>query len=400
MDEFNGPDVHAARRLADQQQVGVPLDLAGKHDLLLVPAREVLGGQFRVRRAHIKALHLAFRILADGGVVHQDAGAECRIVVIAEGHVLPSGKIHNQAFALPVFGDMGNAARTARLPVRQLARQVQRFAVHGDAARAIGIAAKNFQQLGLSLARNPRNAQYLSRPNLQINALQPLDAFIIAHAQALDVKHHVAGFGGGFVHPQQNLAAHHQLCQLGGRGLGCFESRGHLAAAHDADGIGDLHDLAQFMGDQDDGFALGAQAVEDAEQLVGFGRGQHTCRFVQDQDVSLPVERLENFHPLLHAHTDVLDQGIGLHIQAVVRGQLDQCPPCLGDGGFEPSSILGAQNNILQHREILDQFEVLEYHTDACCDGGLTVGDIGLFARNKYLTLISFVKAVEDRHQS
>ena len=41
VDELDRADIDAARRLADEQQLGVALDLAGEHDLLLVAAGEI-----------------------------------------------------------------------------------------------------------------------------------------------------------------------------------------------------------------------------------------------------------------------------------------------------------------------------------------------------------------------
>ena len=43
VDELDGADVDAARRLADDQHVGIALHLAGEDDLLLVAAGEVGG---------------------------------------------------------------------------------------------------------------------------------------------------------------------------------------------------------------------------------------------------------------------------------------------------------------------------------------------------------------------
>ncbi len=120
---------------------------------------------------------------------------------------------------------------------------------------------------------------------------------------------------------QQDLAAHHQLGQLLGAGLGGLDRADHRAAPHDADVVGRLHDLAQLVGDQDDRLALLLQPFQDAEQVVGLGRGQHARRFVQDQDVGLPVERLEDFDPLLVADRQVLDQRVGVDVQFVVARQ-------------------------------------------------------------------------------
>ncbi len=95
----------------------------------------------------------------------------------------------------------------------------------------------------------------------------------------------LAGLGFALVDPQQHAAADHQLGKLGRRGRRGVARRDHLAAAHDRDGVGDRHDLAQLVGDQDDRLALGAQVFEDAEQVIGLGRGQHAGRLVEDQDL-------------------------------------------------------------------------------------------------------------------
>ena len=207
------------------------------------------------------------------------------------------------------------------------------------------------------------------------------------------------GWRGLLVDAQQHLAADHQLGQLLGAGLGGLDGRGHLAAAHDADGVGDLHDLAQLVGDQDDRLALAAQAVEDAEQVVGLGRGQHARRLVEDQDVGVAVERLEDLDPLLHADADVLDQRVGIDAELVFLAEFVQELARLGERGAQEAAVLGAQHDVFQHGEVLDQLEVLEHHADAGADGGLAVGDLGLLAVDEDLAGVGPVEAVEDRHQ-
>ncbi len=66
VDEFDGADIDAARRLADDQHVGSALHLARQHDLLLVAAGEIGGLQPRIRRADIVFLRCcSIGILAD-----------------------------------------------------------------------------------------------------------------------------------------------------------------------------------------------------------------------------------------------------------------------------------------------------------------------------------------------
>ena len=153
------------------------------------------------------------------------------------------------------------------------------------------------------------------------------------------------------------------------------------------------------MGDEDDGFALGAQAAENAEQLVGLSGGQHAGGLVEDEDIGLPVERFQNFHTLLHADADVLNLRVGVDVEAVVLRQFDQRLARLRQRGLQEAAILGAEDDVLQHGEVLDQLEVLEHHADAGGDGGLAVGDLGLAATDEDLARVGLVEAVEDRHQ-
>ncbi len=153
------------------------------------------------------------------------------------------------------------------------------------------------------------------------------------------------------------------------------------------------------MGDQDDGFALFLEAVQDAEEVVGLVRGQHAGRLVKDQDIGLTVKRLEDLDPLLVADREVFDQRIWIDVKLVFARQIGQHAAGLGQRGVQERPVLGPQNDVFQHGEVLHQFEMLEHHTDAGADGGLTVGDGGELAVDENLARVGFVKAVEDRHQ-
>ncbi len=76
------------------------------------------------------------------------------------------------------------------------------------------------------------------------------------------------------------------------------------------------------------GRAAVPQLADDAEQLLGLGRGEHGRRLVQDQHVRLPDERLDDLDPLLDADREVLDQRVRVDVEAVAVGEL----PHLGPG--------------------------------------------------------------------
>jgi hypothetical protein len=71
---------------------------------------------------------------------------------------------------------------------------------------------------------------------------------------------------------QQHAPADHRLGQFRRRGLGWSrDMRHHLAAPHHRDPVGDVHDLAQLVGDQDHRLALCLQRAQQREELVGLG---------------------------------------------------------------------------------------------------------------------------------
>lgn len=323
--------------------------------------------------------------------------------MIAEGHVFPGGEIHDQPLGLAVLGDMADAGATARAAIGAGPRNRQRLAVQADFARnlaaRLGKAAQDLQQLGLAVAGDAGDAQDLAGADGQVDAAQPLDLVAIKHAQAADFQHGGAGPGRGLVHPQQDLAPDHQFGKLRGAGLGGAHAGDHLATAHHADVVGDLHDLAQLVGDQDDGLALIAQPAQDAEQVICLGRGQHAGGFVQDQDVGAAIQGLEDLDPLLVTDRQILDQFVGIDLQFVFLRQALQFLPRPRQRGAQQRPVLGPQDDVFQHCEILHQLEMLEYHADAGADRRLAVGDRDGLARDQDFPRVRPVKAIQDRHQ-
>jgi hypothetical protein len=101
--------------------------------------------------------------------------------------------------------------------------------------------------------------------------LDHIDAAAVADRQVLDREHDVAWRGGTLVDMQKHPAADHQLGKLLHRGLSGGAGGDHLAAPHHGDLIRHRHDLAQLVGDQQDGFAFGLELLENPEQVIGLG---------------------------------------------------------------------------------------------------------------------------------
>ena len=92
-------------------------------------------------------------------------------------------------------------------------------------------------------------------PDVGLTDLSPLEHYVKYGAR----------LGRLLVHPQQDLAPDHQFGEPVAAGGGRFDVGDHLAPAHHGDRVGQVHDLAELVGDDDDRLALIAQRPEDAE---------------------------------------------------------------------------------------------------------------------------------------
>ena len=95
------------------------------------------------------------------------------------------------------------------------------------------------------------------------------------------------------------------------------------AAPDDGDPVGDLQDLVELVADEDDAVALGGEAPEDREDLLGLLGRQDGGRLVEDEDPRVPVERLEDLDALLPADRERADLGVRVDLEAEPPAELD-----------------------------------------------------------------------------
>src|SRR5690606_10165890 len=162
------------------------------------------------------------------------------------------------------------------------------------------------------------------------------------------------------------LAADLNLGELPGGGLGGHRGADGGAAADDGDLVGDGEDLAQLVGDEDDRQALGLQLAEVVEEGVHLLRDQDGGGLVEDQGGRAAVEDLEDLHALAGGDTELLEQDVGAHVEAVALGELLD----LAAGpGADAVQLLAAEHDVLEDGEVVGEHEVLVHHADAARDG-------------------------------
>ena len=88
-----------------------------------------------------------------------------------------------------------------------------------------------------------------------------------------------------------------------------------FAIAQHGDLVGQAHDVGQNVRDVDDGGAVAAQPVDEAEEALRLACGQRGRRLVKDDDARVEAQRLGDFGKLALAGRELLDQGVGRDVQ-------------------------------------------------------------------------------------
>ena len=152
------------------------------------------------------------------------------------------------------------------------------------------------------------------------------------------------------------------------------------------------------MADEDDRFAVGLQAPEDAEQLTGLLRCQHGRRLVEDEDLGPAIERLEDLDALLLPDGDLGDECARLDDQPVLLGQLANV--LLGGSLVEEDAgRLLAEHDVLRDGHHGNEHEMLVHHADAGMDGIARRVEAHGLAVQEDLSGIGPIEPVEDVHQ-
>ncbi len=173
-----------------------------------------------------------------------------------------------------------------------------------------------------------------------------------------------------------DLAAdHHPRERSRGLRLG-IAGRDLLAAAQDGGGVAKPLHFFQLVADVEDRAALGFQAIEHDEELVGFLRRQHRGRFVEDQEFRILHQRTHDLDALAFTHGQLPDLAFGIERKPVNTGYFLKARRHV----LERFLAVEPERDVFRHRKIVEQREVLEHHADAAAAGFRRSGENHLLA--------------------
>ena len=144
---------------------------------------------------------------------------------------------------------------------------------------------------------------------------------------------------------------------------------------------------------------LADQQPQRGEQRLGLRRRQHRGRLVEDQDARIAVERLQDLDPLpladrQRADTRRRDRRAGRNVAASRA-----CSLRARRRGRASATALGAEHDVLQHRHVVGQREMLVHHADAGGERRARVAAAAAAGRTPRRSLVGDVVAEQDVHQ-
>ncbi len=143
---------------------------------------------------------------------------------------------------------------------------------------------------------------------------------------------------------------------------------GHLAVAEHRDPGAQSEHLMKLVGDEDQPTPIGRELTKRDEELVDLLGSENRRRFVQDEQPSLAIERLQDLHTLTLTNGELPDEHRRIDVESVL---ICECSDSLGDDveiGQEATARLESQRHVLSDRQGGHQHEVLMDHADAVLD--------------------------------
>ena len=218
--------------------------------------------------------------------------------------------------------------------------------------------------------------------------------------QVTHVEHHVADLGRGLGEEVGHLAPDHERDDLVHAGLGDALRADVLTVAHDGDGVAQVEDLVEAVGDEDQGAALVAQAAGDGEEAVHLDTGQGGGGLVHDEQRGVERDGLGDLEDLL----------VGDREAAGRATRVDRDAEPLEEGGslgVHPVPVDAARgaDRLATHEDVLGDVEVGEERrllVDHRHPGGLGLrrrGEVGVPAQQAEDAGVAAVDAGDDLDQ-
>src|SRR6266550_3211287 len=397
-----GTDVDAAGRLVENEHLRIGEQPLAEHHLLLIAAGEIEGllqdaGRANVQFGAVLMGDHDFLPLVD----HATPGNPRKI---GQRHIVLDVLVEDQPQAFAIFRDIGEAALDRPLNRAQVDFALLHERPAGDVA-AVGAAEHAHRQFGAPGAHQAGNADNLAPVDVETDTLDHFAAGMqrMLDAPIPDLEQFVADPGLAVRIAFRHFAADHAFDDAGFADVlgAAVDGLHRRAVAQHGDGVRDLGELIELVGDQDRGDALALEFQQQVEQRIAVAFVQAGGRLIEDQQLDFLGERLGDFDQLLLADAEIGDQRIGRFIQADLGEQLSR--PAQRHSPIDDAHRRGfvAEEDVFRDRQQRDQREFLMDDDDA---EAFAVGDrrelpLGALIDDVALIGAVWINPAEDLHQ-
>ena len=173
----------------------------------------------------------------------------------------------------------------------------------------------------------------------------------------------------------------------------------HPALAQHDHPVRRRHHLAELVRDEDRRQPLGHRKPQGAKQRLRLARRQHRRRLVEDQDARVAVERLQDLGALALADRQVAHPSVRIHVEPEPLAERADARPRRRPPIARPPQRRGPERDVLQHRHVVGQREVLVHHAHARRERRARLAGRQRPAEDLDAARIRHVVAEEDVHQ-
>ena len=237
---------------------------------------------------------------------------------------------------------------------------VHALAAHIHLARFDAVDAEHgARQLRAPRADQTRDAEHLARTDGEADVAQQ------TAVEVLDLQDRIAGGGGDLGVFLTHFTADHHGDEPLAVHLADGERIDMLAVTQDGNIVAEVEHLVQTVRNIDDGDALFAKLLDDAEHDLQLAVGQHGGRFVHDEHAGVVVDGVHDLHDLLFRHRQRRDLRVHVDVHAEIVHDLLRLPAHTG-----PVHELALHHNVAEEhifcdRQRLRQLDLLMHHADA-----------------------------------
>ena len=189
----------------------------------------------------------------------------------------------------------------------------------------------------------------------------------------------------------------HEGRELFRRGVLALQGGHHTPLVEDGDAVRERHHLLHLVRNEEDRMPLLREVAHDAVKRLGFLWSENGGWFIKNQQPSTSVQHLDNFDALLFADGQFVNLAFRINVEVVTVAEFLNL--LMDFSEVQHRRTRQAEDDVLCHRVIADQHEMLKDHADALTDRLAGCAELHHLPPDANFALVRSVKSGNDAHE-